>query len=461
MGNKNITVDKIIEICNGNVLSKGKIHTICSFCSDTRKIKEGDMFISLNSEKGNGIDYIKDAFNKGAIGCITEYEIPNSIIEENKDKLIIRVKNIIETIQNIAIYKRQQFDIPVVAITGSVGKTSTKDMVASVIAQQYKIAKTEGNYNNHIGVPLTILNWTDDTEVAIVEMGMNHFGEIDVLTKIANPTIAIITNIGTAHIGNLGSRENILKAKLEILNGLTKNGKIILNNDNDLLNTCKIIDHEKITYGINNSSDYIAKNIKKNPDKSSYEIKINNKIYRINVPIAGEHFIYNSLCAIATGIELGIEPEKIINGINSFKISGQRSEIIEKKGITIINDYYNASYDSMKASLGVLENLEGKRKVAILGDMLELGEYSEELHRMVGEQVFKNHVNVLITIGNLSKYIADEAKKLGINEVYIFQQNMECIKEINNIIKKGDCILIKASNAMHFGEISEYILNNF
>ena len=457
MNNKDISVDKVVQICESTVLSRGTSYTVNSFCCDTRLLKKGDIFVSFKSEAGDEIKYIKEAFSKGAIGCITECDIPKEIVEQNTDKLIIKVRNAVKAIQELAKYKRSLLNIPVVAITGSVGKTSTKDMVANVIAEKYNVTKTEGNYNNHIGVPLTILSWNENTEVAVVEMGMNHFGEISVLTNIAKPTVAIITNIGTAHIGLLGSRENILKAKLEILEGLGKNGKVILNNDNDLLHNCEIKDYKKITYGINNTSDFVAENIVRNENNSQFTINLKNKEYRVNVPLAGEHFIYNSLCAIAVATELGIEPEKIIEGINTVKLTGKRNEIIETNNLKIINDYYNASYDSMKASLGVLAGMKASRKVAILGDMLELGEYTEELHKKVGEEVAKNNIDILITVGNLTKFIAQEAKSLGVKRVYEFENNKECLEKIKEIIEPGDTILLKASNLMNLGEISKYL----
>ena len=240
-----------------------------------------------------------------------------------------------------------------------------------------------------------------------------------------------------------GSQENILKAKLEILEGLNKNGKIVLNNDNDLLNTCNIKNYTKITYGIHNISNYIAEDIVSKEKSSQYNITINSKKYKVEVPVRGEHFIYNSLCSIAVGLELGVDIYKIIEGIKNFEATAKRNEIIEVNKIKIINDYYNASYDSMKASIEVLAKIDAKKKIAILGDMLELGEYSEKLHRKVGEEV--------------SKYIADEAELLGVKEIYKFRTNEECIKKLQKIIEKGDCILLKASNKMNFGEISKWL----
>lgn len=457
MENKNISVDKIVEICENIVVSRGTASTINKFCSDTRIINKEDMFISLKSETNDGITYIKEAFEKGAMGCITEYDVPNEIIEKYNNKWIIEVKDIVKTIQEIARYKRTLYDIPVVAVTGSVGKTSTKDIIASVLEQKFNVAKTKGNYNNHIGVPLTILGWDEDTTAAVVEMGMNHFGEISVLTNIAKPTVAVITNIGTAHIGVLGSRENILKAKLEILEGLSQNGTIIINNDNDLLNKCDTKNYNKITYGIINDSNFMAYDIIRKEANSEYRINIDGVQQKVFVPIAGEHFIINSLCSIAVGKTLGIETDKIIKGINSFEITGKRNEIKEINNLKIINDYYNASYDSMKASLEVLGNIKANRKIAILGDMLELGEYSEELHKKVGYEVAKNKIDILFTVGSLAKDIAIEARTLGVQAVYDFSTNDECIEKIKNIVKKDDCLLLKASNRMNFGEISNFL----
>lgn len=457
MSNKNIAVDKIVEMCECTVIARGTASTVENFCSDTRIIEKNDLFISLKSETTDGITYIKEALEKGAMGVITEYNIPEEIVNKYNNKLILKVKNITDSIQKIARYKRTLYNIPIVAVTGSVGKTSTKDIIASVIGKKYNVTKTKGNYNNHIGVPLTILSWKENTEAAVVEMGMNHFGEIELLTNIVKPTIAIITNIGTAHIGILGSRENILKAKMEILDGLTPDGCIILNNDNDLLNKCNTKNYRKITYGIENSSNYVAYDIARNETNTEYKIKINDKEEKVYVPVPGEHFIYNSLCAIAVGKELNIETDKIIEGIKSFEITGKRNEILEINDIKIINDYYNASYDSMKASLEVLSNIKATRKIAILGDMLELGKYAEKLHSMVGDEIAKNKIDVLCTVGELSKSTAKVAKTLGTKEVYQFNTNEECIDKLGEIVKKNDAILIKASNAMHFGEISKYL----
>ncbi len=315
--------------------------------------------------------------------------------------MILIVEDTIDAIQKIAKFKREQYDIPVIGITGSVGKTSTKDVISSVMSRKYETQKTSGNYNNHIGVPLTILSLKNH-DALVIEMGMNHFGEISKLTKIAKPTMCVITNIGTAHIGNLGSRENILKAKLEILEGMEKNGVVIINNDNDLLHKWYIENKDKMnimTYGIENQSDIMAKNIIANEFGSEFEVTIDSKIYKAKINAPGNHFVMNALCAICVGLKNDIPIFKIMEGLENFELTKNRMEIFETKDkIKVINDSYNASYDSMKAGLEYLSKINAKRKIAVLGDMLELGDFSKELHEKVGEEVYKNKIDILITV---------------------------------------------------------------
>ena len=315
-------------------------------------------------------------------------------------------------------------------------------MISSVIETKYTVCKTKGNLNNHLGVPLTILSLKDE-EVLVVEMGMNHLGEISVLSNIAKPTIGVITNVGTAHIGNLGSRENILKAKLEILDGID-NGKLIINNDNDMLHNWYLNNKDDvITIGINNDSDYKAENISY---KESTTFNYNNEEIVVNV--GGEAFVYNALMGIAVGTLLNIDINDIKKGISSLKLSNNRLEVIEKDGYRIINDCYNANFDSMKEGIQNLSKYEG-RKIAVLGDMLELGDYSEGLHRNVGKVVNDNNIDILITVGKEAKYIDEEAKI----EKHHFDNNEDAINYIKSIINKGDNILVKASNGMKFIEI--------
>lgn len=455
-----IKVKDFIKISNAKLLY-GNEETICeNFCKDSREVKNGDTYLGIKGENTNGSIYYKQALENGAkVLILQDIEIPEEIIKKYKDRTIILVEDVVKAIQDVARYKRENTNVKVVGITGSVGKTSTKDIVASVLSQKYKVLKTQGNYNNEIGLPLTILSLKDE-EVMVLEMGMSAFGEMSLLTSIAKPDIAAITNIGTSHIGILGSRENILKAKLEILEGLKQDGKLIINNDNDLLN--KWHKEENIiknveTYGIENNSKYVAYDINLKENGSTYKIKLDNETYNVTVPVSGEHFVYNSLCAIAVGKALGISNEEIIKGISNFELTKKRMEIIKTKNNNlIINDCYNASYDSMKAAIEYLGTLNN-RKIAILGDMLELGEFSKELHEKVGKEVAKNKIDILVTIGTEAKNIAIGAEKEGMpeNSIYEFSTKEDAMSKIKKMVKANDNILVKASNAMKFDEITK------
>ena len=457
-------VEDIIKATNGRLLV-GDLQEDCeNFCTDTRKIQKGDIYVGLKGEKFNGNEYYKEALEKGAkVAVISGIEVTKEDLDQYKDKTIIEVKDSLEAFGDIAAYKRDLYDIPVVQITGSVGKTSTRDIIANVVRTQYKTLQTEGNQNNAIGLPTTLLKLKDH-EAVVVESGMNHLGEIRYLGKIAKPTVAVITNIGTAHIGFLGSRENILKAKLEILENLKPGGYIVINNDNDMLNKWAKEDtkYKKYTFGIEEKSDVMAYNIKVNENYSTYNVKIDNKEYSVKVPVSGVHFVYNSLCAIAVGNLLNISPENIIKGIETFTLTKNRMEIDKiKDNVTVINDAYNASYDSMKAAIEYLKGIPGDRKIAVLGDMFELGEFSEEIHRKVGIEVFTHKIDVLLTVGNESKYIAEEVKYLGMpkENVVSFDTNEEAINYLNKTLRKNDVVLLKAANGMHFLKIFEGINN--
>lgn len=457
-------VEDIVKATNGKLLV-GKLQENCeNFCTDTRKIQKGDVYVGLKGEKFNGNEYYKDALEKGAkVAVISGIEVTKEDLDQYKDKTIIEVKDSLEAFGDIAAYKRDLYDIPVVQITGSVGKTSTRDIIANVVRTQYKTLQTEGNQNNAIGLPTTLLKLKDH-EAVVVESGMNHLGEIRYLGKIAKPTVAVITNIGTAHIGFLGSRENILKAKLEILENLKPGGYIVINNDNDMLNKWAKEDtkYKKYTFGIEEKSDVMAYNIKVSEDYSTYNVKINNKEYFVKVPVSGKHFVYNSLCAIAVGNLLNIAPENIIKGIETFTLTKNRMEIDKiKDNVTVINDAYNASYDSMKAALEYLKELPGNRKIAVLGDMFELGEFAEEIHRKVGIEVITHKVDMLVTVGELANYIADEAEYLGMPKDQVIRLNTttEAINYLNDNLEKDDVVLLKAANGMHFAEIFKGINN--
>ena len=464
----NLKIKDILKCTNGKLIIGNNEKECKNYSKDTRTIKKGDTYIGIKGEKFDGSSFWKDALNNGAETVIIN-NIKLDEIEEYKkqNKNIIQVEDTIKAIGEMASYKmkiqKEKYNLKVVGVTGSVGKTSTKDIIANVLSKKYKVLKTEGNNNNHIGLPLTILRLQDE-EIAVIEMGMNHLGEISYLTKIAKPDIAVITNIGTSHIGNLGSRENILKAKLEILEGMDKK-KIVINNDNDLLNKWYLENKNNIeihTFGIKNESEFNAKNIKLKENSSEFICENKNEKINIEVPVGGEHFILNALCGLTVGKLLNLNNQEIKNGIKDFKLTAKRMEINHlKNNITIINDSYNASYESMKASISNLKNMNGERKIAVLGDMFELGDFSEKLHKEVGTEIYKNKIDKLYLIGNYSKFIGEEAEKEGYKKenIFYFENKDELFNNLKNNLKSGDVILIKASNGMKLFEIAEKLKN--
>ena len=459
----NLKIKDIIKCTNGILITGNEDYECQNFSRDTREIKKGDTFVAIKGATFNGNIFWRDALENGADTIIIdENNLTEEDIEKFKNKNIILVEDTKKALIKIATEKRNLYkDLIVVGVTGSVGKTSTKDIIANVLKQKYKTLKTQGNMNNNIGLPFTILNLKDH-EACVIEMGMNHLGEIRELTKIARPTLSVITNIGTSHIGNLGSRENILKAKLEILEGM-ENQKIVINNDNDLLNkwSSSINNIEIHTFGIENQSECFAENIQKAENNTKVIAKINNEKINLDIPVGGDVFILNALCATIVGKLLNLTNEEIQKGIATVELSKKRMEIIKiKNNITIINDSYNASFDSMKAALVYLsEEIQAKRKIAVLGDMFELGNFSEELHRKVGYEVAKNKIDFLFAIGDNSKFIVEEAIKNGIKKenTFYFEDKNKLIEKIKNTMEEGDTILFKASNGMKLFEIVEKI----
>ena len=441
-------VYEIVEATRGILVSGNKDDEINFFSQDSRQMTNGGMYIPLKGERFDGHNFIESAFQTGAQAIISEKDV------NYEDKIVIKVKDTHQALKDMAIYLRSHRPVKVVGVTGSVGKTSTRDMVYSVVKQKYKTLKTEGNYNNEIGLPLTILRYHDE-EVLVLEMGMNHLQEMSRLSMIARPDIACITNVGTAHIGELGSRENILKAKLEIINGMKEGSTLIINQDNDMLQTVELPHLNVVRVGKGKEASIQASHIVLEETKSSFEVEYQGKKEIIEVPVQGEHNISNALIAIAVGIELNISLEDIKKGIQEFKLTKNRMDILEKNHKTVIDGTYNASVDSMKSSIDVLANYK-KRKVAILADMLELGDYSQQLHEKVGSYVASKGIDILVCVGKEAKYIYQKARE-SMKDVYYFESNQEVIARLDELLKEDDVILVKGSHSMNLKEVVEKI----
>jgi len=455
---KELTCFEVVKAVNGVQLSGPKDAVFKNISTDTRKIKKGELFIPLIGENFDGHEFIEKAFEKGAAGVLTQ-----KMIQPDNDRVIIRVEDTKKALGSIAAYYRSKFSPYVVAITGSVGKTSTKDIVASALAYSYNVLKTEANYNNEIGLPLTLLKLDDKVDIAVLEMGMRGQGEIRYLTNIVKPNAAIITNIGLAHIERLGSQENILKANLEITEGLQEGGTVILNGDDPLLYGMKGKLNSRIVYfGINNDDvEYKAININNlGLEGIEFDIIINDEKYKVKVPSPGIHNVYNALAAFAVGMEVGQSPDKIIKGILNYKPTQMRLDVKEYKGITIINDAYNANPQSMEAAIKVLKDISKKgRAIAVLGDMLEMGEYASKAHFDIGSFAFKQGIDYVVTVGEKGKLIAKGAVREGMeNErVYSFDDNEEAGMFLRNFAREGDCILVKGSRGMKMEEVIEVL----
>ena len=442
---------ELIEFSNGRLIGEADLEKeISKFSIDSRIVDDSTFFIPLKGENGDGHDYINSAFEKGAIGTFTSKEIDAPL-----GKAIIKVDDTLVAMQNVAKKLREKIkNIPLIAITGSVGKTTTKDMVYAVLNSKYRTLKTNGNFNNNIGMPLTLINYANE-EAIVLEMGMNHLGEISFLSDIAKPDTAIIINVGHSHIGNLGSRENILKAKMEIVDGMANDGTLVINGDNDMLKTVKNVRQKLIKFGFKDANDVTAYNIKVNDNATEFMVKEDEKEYKVKLNLVGENFIYNALAAWVIGRIYGIIPEDRVKALANCEFTKMRMNIETKNDIILINDCYNASPESMKVALEALSKQEAKRKIAILGDMLELGEYSDKLHEEVGENVAKNKIDKLYTVGKLAKNIKQGAINEGMNEQNIksFDILEELLNELKNLIQKGDAVLVKASRAMSFEKI--------
>ncbi len=449
-----LTINEIITSVSGNAIIKNNLDDIEYISTDSRDIKENTLFVCLTGEKFDGHNFIEDSYNKGCKTFIIEKDV--SFIKD--DITLIKVSNTLYALGDIAKYYRNKFNINVIGVTGSVGKTSTKDIIHSVLSKKYNTLKNEGNFNNEIGLPKTIFNLSSSYEYAVLEMGMDHKGQIKHMADIASPSIGVISNIGTAHIEFFDTKDGIFDAKMEITSFFNKDSLLIVNGDDSYLKTLLNKEHEFkiLSYGFNTYNDIYPTSYKINEETSTFTCLINGKEEEFTIPSPAKHNILNALCAIEIGLYLDIDINKIKEGLATFTLSKSRMDIFKTNKYKVINDCYNASFDSVISALDVLKN-NNTRKVAILGDILELGKFSKDIHEEIGKHI--KDIDILITIGKDSLYIKDSAVNNGfdINNTYHYIDNDSLLKDINKILKDNDTILVKASNGMKLNEVVDYL----
>lgn len=452
-----LKVSEILNITGGTLLCGNADGVVTNITTDSRKASCGSLFGAIKGEKADGHDFLDDVFEKGCVCAIVEKDV-------KADGTVIKVENTISSLGKIARSIMRKMCIPVVGITGSVGKTTTRDMTYAVVSSLFNTFKNQGNFNNELGVPLTIFAASELSDAAVIEMGMDNFGEIDRLSYIVNPSVSIITNIGMSHIECLGSQENIYKAKSEIFKNTKANGTVILNGDDKILMAHKHeITQRVVTVGIKNTrADIVAKNINSTKNNVSFTVSGMGKVFDVELPVPGEHNVLNALLAIAAGLVLGIPEKLIADALGGFSMTKMRMDIINKESITIINDCYNAAPASVTAALSVLGKYEDK-KIAILGDIKALGEHSKREHFNLGTELVKNNIDILITIGQDAKNIAEGAYGQGMDSACIFSFDTveEAYPELLNIIEEKSVVLVKASRAMALERITDFLKNNF
>lgn len=445
---KKIDLSQILKACNGEIYNCENPENVMinNITTDSRNIKKHCLFIPLKGESFDGHDFIEKAFLSGAVCSLSEKNL-------NITNTYIKVNSCYQAIKDIAEFYRTLFDIPFIGITGSVGKTSTKEMVAAVLGQKLKVHKTQGNFNNELGVPLTLFGLEEHHQVAVIEMGISGFGEMSRLSKMVKPDICIITNIGDCHLENLIDKAGVRKAKTEMFEYLNKNGKVFLNGDDDYLKEITNVNGQKpIFFGLNKGNQYFAAQVEnKGADGISATLCYEKKQMSVTIPAIGNYMVLNALVAVAVGKYLELSDEEIAKGIKNYKTVGSRDGLIKTDFLTIIDDCYNANPNSVKGSIDTLLNFKG-RKVCILGDMKELGEKSVELHKSVGEYAADKNVDLIITIGEQAKEIAIAAKAKGVL-VKSFNTVEDSEKQLSSLLQKGDCVLVKASRAMRFEKV--------
>lgn len=464
-----LTIEDICSACSGELFLSGTSADaeVSAICTDSREAEEKTLFAAIRGERVDGHDYVSKNLERGCPFALVS-RMPKGI--EGKKYALVLVPDTVEALGKIAQSYKSRFDISTVGITGSVGKTTTKEFVSAVLSAGFKTFRTEGNYNSTIGMPLSIMEIDEGTEAAVLEMGMSGFGEISSMSRTARPDIAIITTIGTSHMEMLGSRENICRAKLEIKDGLSEDGILLINGDEPLLIGAELPGVRTVSVALENrDADVRALNIRMGISKTVFDIVCGDRVYPdIELPVMGRHYVYAALFAFVCGKRLEMDVEAIRRGLLSYKNVGMRQNIYELSGITVIEDCYNASPESMRSSIDVLSELaekKGGRAVALLGDMLELGESSPILHREVGAYLARSGCRVLFTYGERAQNIAIAAVEGGVRAENVYTNPDLSAPALTgdmmlHALRKGDVVLFKASRSVAAERVIEYLKEN-
>lgn len=422
--------------------------TLADVCTDTRKIQPGSLFVCLRGERFDGHAFASQAAQLGAAALLVDHpvdaDVPQLVVTDTGKALL-----------QLAGWYRRRFQLPVVGLTGSVGKTTTKEFIALVLGAKYNTLKTQGNLNNEIGVPQMLFRLEDSHTAAVIEMGMNHFGEISRLTRAVAPTVGLITNIGVSHIENLGSRAGILQAKLEILEGMAPDAPLIVNMDNDMLRTVKLGDRPLLTFAIDDqSADFTATDIAEQGSTTTFTVHHSTFTQPVTIPTVGIHNVYNALAAMAVGYVTGVDPAAAAaSALANYVPAGMRQNLVQVGGVQVIEDCYNASPDSMRAALQTLGKLPVHRRYAVLGAMLELGDYAKEAHTQVGKMAAENGIDGVLAYGADAAYIVEAAKQAGLENARLFDTKEALAQSLAQQVQPGDGVLFKGSRGMHLEDV--------
>lgn len=449
-----LNFNEMVQGTKATVLKKASLYKGEKVSTDTRNIEKGSIFFALKGENFNGNKYAKDAIEKGATVIVIDelcFDI-NSIIH---DITILKVENTQIALENLAHFYRNKLAIKVIGVTGSAGKTSTKDIMAAVLSEKYRVFKTKGNFNNHIGLPLMILSLNSSYDIAILEMGMSNLNEIHLLANISRPEMAVITNIGLSHIENLKTRDNILKAKMEIVDFFSDENTLIINSDDDMLKTISNANYEIIRVGSEKNAEFKYKNSKVTKLSSTFDIEDGNKIFKFNLPMPGKHNINNFMLCYGIAKKLGVSVEEMQIGIENIEATSMRLDLKDANGFKVLDDCYNSSPASVKSAIDVLVSLDGNKKIAALGTMRELGGESEKAHIEIGKYAKKKGLAKIFVFGEYSEFIKD-----GFGEgAEKFELKQELIDNLKEYISDNDIVLVKASRGIKFEEIVKALID--